>query len=353
MSAVQPGGKGSGGQRSGTAPGRRPAQAKRPPVSSQRQPEKGKRPPGKLGAAGGGKAGAPRQNMKITAAPPRRFSPTTRAFASVAVVVVVVVALVVVKVATGSNNNGTNGVAPPPPPSVAPASLVAQISSVSPSVVDAVGTGTGNAPPTVLKGQPPLTSNGKPEVLFIGAEFCPYCAAERWAIAMAMSNFGQFNGLKETVSSPWDANPETATLSFYGSSFTSSSIDFEAVEHQTNDTHGGGTSTVLEPLTTQQKNLWINYSNHFGIQTGYPFLDIGNKVFVTGPSYNGDGSLLGGLDHQEIAAKFTHASDPVTQAIVGTANYITAAVCSLTGQQPTPVCSSSGVHKAAVGLGVS
>ena len=40
-----------------------------------------------------------------------------------------------------------------------------------------------------------LTSNGKPEILYIGAEFCPYCAAERWAIAVALSRFGTLSPL--------------------------------------------------------------------------------------------------------------------------------------------------------------
>ncbi len=357
MSSVQPGGKGPGSQRSGGPARRQPASAKRPPAQGQRQAQRqpgggGKRPPGKPGSGGRpgaeGKASAPRQNMRVTAAPPRRYSPSTIAFASIGVVVVVVVALVIVKVSTGGNKGNTSGQAPTV--TVATPQLVSEITSVPQSVIDSVGTGAGNTAPSVVSNQPPLTSGGKPEVLFIGAEFCPYCAAERWAVAMAMSHFGTFTGLKETFSSPWDANPDTATLSFFGSSFTSTSIDFTAVEHESNDTNGAGTRHILQPLTTQQQNLWVKYSQQFGIQTGYPFLDIGNKVFVTGPSYNGDGTLLGGLSQSEIAAKFTNPNDPVTQAVVGTANYLTAAVCSLTGQQPTPLCTSSGVHKAATAL---
>lgn len=28
----------------------------------------------------------------------------------------------------------------------------------------------------------PLTAGGKPEVLYVGTEFCPYCAAENWVL---------------------------------------------------------------------------------------------------------------------------------------------------------------------------
>ncbi len=34
---------------------------------------------------------------------------------------------------------------------------------------------------------------GKPEVLFVGAEFCPFCAAERWPLIVALSRFGHFS----------------------------------------------------------------------------------------------------------------------------------------------------------------
>ena len=42
----------------------------------------------------------------------------------------------------------------------------------------------------------PLSSGGKPEVLYVGTEFCPYCAAESWSLIVALSRFGQFSGLQ-------------------------------------------------------------------------------------------------------------------------------------------------------------
>jgi hypothetical protein len=284
--------------------------------------------------------------MRVTAAPPRRFSPTTVAFASVAVVVVVVVALVIVKVAGGNSTPKKASTSTP-----APATLVNQVTTVPDSVANTVGLPSGVNPPTVLNNQAPLTSNGKPEVLFIGAEFCPLCAAERWAVVMALSKFGTFTNLSETTSSPWDSPPAVSTFSFFGSSYTSQYVNFVSVEHETNDTNGLGTRRILQPLTSAESNLWNHYSSVLGIRTGYPFMDLGNKAFVSGPSY--DPNVLAGLSHQDIAGKLTNASDPVTQGIVGTSNYLTAAICSLTGQQPTSVCSTTAVHQAAAKLHVS
>ena len=95
------------------------------------------------------------------------------------------------------------------------------------------------APPTIKKGQPPLTISGKPGAVFIGGEFCPYCAAERWALIMAFCKFGTFTNLKETTSSPWDTDPSTATFSFYGATYSSPYLTFDTSEHESNDTSPG------------------------------------------------------------------------------------------------------------------
>ena len=60
----------------------------------------------------------------------------------------------------------------------------------------------------------------------MGAEYCPYCAAERWALVMALSKFGTFTDLQGTTSSATDTNPSTPTFSFYGSTYTSKYLSF-------------------------------------------------------------------------------------------------------------------------------
>jgi len=271
------------------------------------------------------------------------------AFAAIAVVVLVVVVLVVVKVSGGggsSSGDCLNGVCAPSQ-TPAPPGLVDEITSVPAAVQQAVGVPSTSVvtAPTYLGGQSPLTSNGKPEALFIGAEFCPYCAAERWAMIMAFSKFGTFSGLYETTSSPWDDPSAIPTFTFAHATYTSSLVDFDMVEHETNDTKGLGTRTTLEQLTPQQNNLWSTYEAKFGEQEGYPFLDIGNKVFVYTPSY--DPTVLSGYDQGDIAAQLTNPKSTITQAIVGTANYLTAGICSITNHQPASVCSSSVVSAAA------
>jgi hypothetical protein len=280
--------------------------------------------------------------------PPRRFSFSAVGFGAIGVVIVIIVALVIVKVTGGSTKSS------PPPGSItgdvaAPASLISEVTGVPSSVAKAVGLPSSVAPPSVLKGQEPLTLDGKPGAIFIGAEFCPYCAAERWAVVMAFSRFGTFSGLKETASSAWDYAPSTATFSFYDASYSSNLLTFEPVEAAGNDTSGPGTSRVLQSLTKTQSNVWVTYSAHFGTSEGFPFLDIGNKVFAIGLSY--DPKILSGLSQSDIAAKLRKPRDPVTQAIVGTANYLTAAICSITNHQPASVCTAAATVAAARALG--
>ena len=111
---------------------------------------------------------------------------------SVVAVLAIVLAFVVIKLnSTPSSDNSPNG-----PTGAALASVVSGVTSVPASTLDKVGTGSGavTAKPTTISGSA-LTANGKPEVLYMGAEYCPYCAAERWAMIVALSRFGTFSGL--------------------------------------------------------------------------------------------------------------------------------------------------------------
>lgn len=359
MSVVQPGSGQSrgGGQRPGGRPPGQPGRSSKPPVrgaqpSRSANGQAGQRPrPGQKPSQKPGQQAKGKRNVPVQAAPPRRISPTTLAFAAIGVVVVVVVAFVIVKVTGGSS--GSSGLAP----TLTPASptVVAQLTGVGESVMNSVGVPSSSvvSPPSILKGQSPLKFDGKPGALFIGAEYCPYCGAERWAEILAFSKFGTFTGLQETTSSPWDVDPDTPTFSFKQATYTSSYVTFRPIEYESNATGPNGAGIhVISSLTSQEQSLWNQYESHFGVQSGsVPFLDIGNKLFVTSPSYNPQ--VLAGLNQDEVASKLTKPSDPVTQSIVGTANYLIAGICSITQDQPSSVCSTSAVMQASHALSLS
>jgi thiol-disulfide isomerase/thioredoxin len=209
----------------------------------------------------------------------------------------------------------------------APASVVDAIRNVPVATLDGVGKGTIITPPSHVSGTA-LTSDGKPELLYIGAEFCPYCAAERWSMAAALSRFGTLNGIKLTKSASDDTDPNTATLDFIGASYTSKYLTFTPVENEDRNRN------KLEPVSSTENALWNKYTNN---SPGYPFLDFGNKYVVSGPTY--DPQVLAGLTQAQIASKLADPSDPVAKSADGAANELTAAICGITNNRPASVCS--------------
>lgn len=282
-----------------------------------------------------------RQSAERSAAARERIARATRrrrlitVGTAVGAVVAVLVALVIVKAATG-------GPAPKSGQKAAPAqsTVTALVAGVPGATFDAVGAGSSVTPPKALTGAA-LTSGGQPRVLYVGAEFCPYCAAERWAVAVALSRFGTFAGLGQTTSSPSDVYPSTATLTFHGATFTSRYLSFNGKELQSNQASGNSYAN-LDSLDSADRTLWQSKGG------GYPFVDIGGRWLISGASYNP--GLLQGKTQQQIAAQLSQPTSAISQAVVGTANDITAAICTTTGMKPEPVCSSPGVTRAAAKL---
>ncbi len=219
--------------------------------------------------------------------------------------------------------------------SVPAATLNAVGSPASVVLPSRVGNGTG----TILRG-----ADGKPLITYIGAEFCPYCAAERWALAVALARFGTFSNLSGTHSSGTDVYPDTQTLSFYRSTFTSPYVDFQAVEEASNQ-QVGGTYQTLQTPTAAQRALMAKDDP----QGSIPFLDIANRYVVTGSSFSPQ--VLQGLSRNQIAAQLADPSSAVAQAVDGAANAITAAITAVTGNQPSTVANSAAIAAIAQKLG--
>jgi Domain of unknown function (DUF929) len=267
---------------------------------------------------------------------------------SIIVVLVVVVVFVVLKL-TGSSKSGTDTSSNGPTGS-ALSSLISTTTSVPASTLNAVGAGSGIlSKPQTITGTA-LTENGKPEVLYMGAEYCPYCAAERWAMVVALSRFGTFSGLATTHSAKVNGAgqnepyPDTATWTFRDTTFTSQYLTFTPVETYTNiPDHSNGGYTALQTPTTAEQALLTKYDVPplvpSGSQGAIPFLDFGNQYAIGGAGYLP--SVLAGLTWAQIAADLSNPNSSVAKPVLGTANYITAAICKITGNAPATVCTST------------
>jgi hypothetical protein len=260
---------------------------------------------------------------------------------SVVVVLAIVLVFVIVKLngKSPSGSTGSNG-----PTGSALTAVVDKVTSVPASALDTVGPGGFTGKIQTITGSPAaLTANGKPEMLYMGAEFCPYCGAERWGMIVALSRFGTFSGLSTVHSSSTDVDPNTPTWSFYKSTYTSKYLAFTPVETTTNVPDSGNPSgyVTLQTPTAAQQALMNTYDvAPYTTQNGaIPFIDFGNKYVTVGTPY--DPAVLAGLSWSQIATDVSNPSSAVAKAIDGTANYITAAICKMTGNQPASACTST------------
>lgn len=233
----------------------------------------------------------------------------------------------------------------------AESSVASAIESVPAVVFDQVGVGTAANGPRAIDGTP-ISEGGKPKVLYVGAEFCPYCAAERWGVATALARFGTFHNLGQSESSSSDVYPSTSTLSFHGATYASKYIAFTGYETKSNQPVAGGYAT-LDELSAEDEKLFGTYDAPPYVDASaagsIPFVLLGGKYLISGAGF--DPGVLEGLSHAQIADALADPASDVARAIDGTANLVSAAICRLTDNKPATVCSSSAVTAAAQALG--
>ena len=275
---------------------------------------------------------------------------------AILVVAIVAIALVLVKLNSGS---GTPAAASNGPTGAALASLTKQVENVPTSVTDQVAGGGVNTSlfvQTATSAQvssassslgsyfgtangTSLTSGGKPEVLYLGGEYCPYCAAQRWAMVNALSRFGTFSGLTTTHSSSTDVDANTPTWTFYKSTYKSNYLVFTPVEEYTNYRIGNTTNTntnyqTLQTPTSAEQSIGQTYDPTGSI----PFIDLGNKYVQVGNLAPLSPTLLSGKSWAQVGAAMNDPSSSLGKAEIGNANYMTAGICKLTNNLPATAC---------------
>ena len=227
----------------------------------------------------------------------------------------------------------------------APASIMTNLTQIPYKVWGPVGTAAAS-PPQIAK---PVAHLPKaPEFLYIGAEWCPFCAAERWAMTIALSRFGTLSNMHLMQSSTSDVYPGTKTLTFYQSHYVSSFIHAAMVETATNATSASGTHPTLETPTASESAIQAAYDQPPYVPTGnngsIPFVLVGGKYLWIGAQYQP--SVLAGLSWSQIASDARHPTGTVGQSILSAANELTAAICATDGNQPASVCQTPVIRAA-------
>jgi hypothetical protein len=234
--------------------------------------------------------------------------------ASVGVVVAVVVSLIVVSLTSGGSVASEAGT----PPGVA-----AAVTSVPLSTLVRIG---GSQVVTSLQstaGGTPLSINGKPGIVFVSEESCPFCAAERWPLVIALSHFGTWSKLGATTSSATDIYPNTATFSFRDATYRSRLLTLRTTELTDNVGHPLQPETAFDAQLLGRYDVppYVNSADQSG---AVPFLDIGNRDILAGAQY--DPQVLAGLSMRQIAAQLDDPASPVAKAVDGSAEVLIKAI---------------------------
>jgi hypothetical protein len=139
-------------------------------------------------------------------------------------------------------------------------------------------------------------------------------------------------------------------LSFHGATYSSDYLSFTGVE-TSGRTKVNGQYATLDNLTAADQKTFETYDQPpyiNGSAGSIPFLDLGGSFISSGASF--DPQLLAGMSHRQIAIALSDPTSPVAKAVDGSANVLTAALCEVTGQQPSAVCTAPGVAAAAKSL---
>jgi len=220
--------------------------------------------------------------------------------------------------------------------------MVAETTHISPAIFASVGTGglpdTLDALPTSVA--PLRDDTGRPIIFYAGAEYCPYCAASRWSLIAALSRFGTFASLPLLVSSEAEGDlSNIQTFTFHGSAYSSAYLDFQPVELE--DRY----ERPLDTMTDAQSQLFntLDYPPYTDASTegGIPFVDFANVYLAHSSGYAAQ--TLVGLTRESIVTDLQNPTNAVTQAIIGSANYLTAAICRVTGDTPSSVCGQAPI----------
>jgi hypothetical protein len=212
--------------------------------------------------------------------------------------------------------------------------VVRQVTTVPAAVLTGVNPGQEVTPLRAVKTSgPPLTIGGKPAIVFVSEESCPFCAAERWSLAIALSHFGTWSHLGTTTSSATDVYPDTATLSFRTAHYQSTELTLRTTELTDNAGRALQAQTPLDNslISTFDVPPYVNSADQSG---AVPFLDIANRYVLAGAQY--DPQVLAGLSAPQIASQLSNPASPVAAAIDGSAQVIVAAINQVLRDQTGP-----------------
>jgi hypothetical protein len=190
----------------------------------------------------------------------------------------------------------------------------------------------------------PLTEAGKPLVFFMGAQFCPYCAAERWAFVKATARFGTWSNIRPLQSrAGTDGFATLPTYDLSAATFTSPQLALRYKDI------ADGNGNPLQALAGVERRL-VDLYDPGG---GFPFIAAGGPPgqFTVTLAYSP--GLLQGQSFASVRAAVDEPrpASAAAQAIASEADTITALLCRLTAGNPGGVCAVPGIAALSSAIG--
>jgi hypothetical protein len=185
-------------------------------------------------------------------------------------------------------------------------------------------------PPTQFT---PFTSNGRPLVVTIEADYCPFCAVQRWPLIMALMRFGNFTNLKYMASSASEGDYPTFT--FHATKYSSQYLVFQAFEQQDRN------NNPLDTVPTNYTSIFSNYGS------SYPFIDFGNRWVISGAMMQPES--LGNDNWNQVFGSI-QSNDTLGTQMKESTNVITALICKLTSNVPSSVCNQPQITEMTISI---
>ncbi len=227
-----------------------------------------------------------------------------------------------------------------------------------------------DTPPTALAPKPVMV-NGKPTVIYIGAISCVFCGENRWAMALALSRFGNFSNLYEGYSSfgdhdlptiYWNKDNYTTNASVgFGNYYHSNYINFISADYESPIVQGFEVQPISyfvskAPNSTYRSAMsFMNSTNDF---QGTPFSFWGNVIVqgATGIVFGnttptGSTLPLTNETHAQVLSQFKNYNDQFAFGEYAAADVYIAYLCPTLNNTP-PVCQLKGIRELETHMGL-
>jgi hypothetical protein len=179
-----------------------------------------------------------------------------------------------------------------------------------------------------------LRAGSKPELLFIGAQYSPYSAAERWAVVKALGQFGTFSGLRTGESQSGQSGFQLLpTFDLLHARYRSAYVAFD---HKDLEDRGG---SPLQKLSREEAKLFDLYDPSRTIP-----LVLAGGYAMAGSGYS-PGDIQGRSFDTIQKALQRGAPDGYVQEINAETNAITALLCRADGAVPRAACGRRSVRE--------